>query len=76
MPVNIDDFVSTMTISPARSMAKMSARRPSGSGISSSTEQPAWRISRQAPRHTATVISGRVWRGGEIVVMRAPVRVG
>src|SRR3954470_11465514 len=47
---------------PPRPIAKMSARRPSGKGISSSTEYPAWRISRQAPRHTARVTSGRAWR--------------
>src|SRR5690349_16319869 len=49
---------------PLRPTAKMSARRPSGSGISSSTEWPACRISRQAPRHTARVTSGRAWRSG------------
>src|SRR5436190_19060602 len=49
---------------PPRPTAKMSARRPSGSGISSSTEWPAWRIRRQAPRQTAMVMSGRVCRAG------------
>jgi hypothetical protein len=57
---SIDDLVSTMVRPPSRATAKMSARRPSGSGISRSTEWPAWRIIRHAPRQTARVMSGRV----------------
>src|SRR5262245_49863763 len=58
-----------MMISPPRPTAKMSARLPSGRGISSSTECPDWRISRQAPRQTARVISGRAWRATNGMLM-------
>ena len=58
-----------IVISPSRPTAKMSARLPSGSGISSSTEWPACRISRQAPRHTARVTSGRACRAADGMLM-------
>src|SRR5882757_6380243 len=79
---SIDDFTSTMVISPLRPTAKISARLPSGNGSSSSTEWPAWRISRQAPRHTARVTSGRACRATDSMLMvglavgGSPRRVG
>src|SRR5216683_4162415 len=79
---SIEDFTSMIVISPLRPTAKISARLPSGNGSSSSTEWPAWRISRQAPRHTARVTSGRACRATDSMLMvglavgGSPRRVG